>query len=242
MEPTLVGGNCRFRRVKNHHSPSRIFYFKGVYHRFRARWLSPRLMKWMSSDPLLFAAGDANLSRGFSNDPINRNDPSGLFSFKINFDRGWVAGNMDVVNTSDYVGYSSKITGGGVNISLDYRDPPFVSCSDGKCTDYEFIQMVTATSNDYNLPTDQAFNDPGGYMATDNDPYYHFVDELDATTLMWGRSFYDTPRRHKSGSWNATLTVVCIKSNGSTVNLGTINYGFNIDQNSLVTPTWPYKN
>ena len=42
------------------------------------RWYNPRIGQWMSEDPIGFAAGDANLRRYVSNDPVNKVDPSGL--------------------------------------------------------------------------------------------------------------------------------------------------------------------
>ena len=56
----------------------RAFDMDANAYNFRARWYSPKLMKWMSLDPMLYKAGDENLTRGFSNDPINSVDPSGM--------------------------------------------------------------------------------------------------------------------------------------------------------------------
>ncbi|WP_406697219.1 RHS repeat-associated core domain-containing protein [Singulisphaera sp. Ch08] len=42
-----------------------------------ARWYDPSTSRWMSQDPLGFAAGDPNLYRYVFNDPINLTDPSG---------------------------------------------------------------------------------------------------------------------------------------------------------------------
>ncbi|MBX9627998.1 MAG: RHS repeat-associated core domain-containing protein [Gemmataceae bacterium] len=39
---------------------------------------SPTLGRWVTQDPIGFAAGDANLYRFVGNDPINKTDPSGL--------------------------------------------------------------------------------------------------------------------------------------------------------------------
>ncbi|MBX7166849.1 MAG: AHH domain-containing protein [Pirellulales bacterium] len=46
----------------------------------RARWYSPHAGRWMSEDPLGFAAGDANLIRYVGNQPTLLVDPSGLKS------------------------------------------------------------------------------------------------------------------------------------------------------------------
>ena len=42
------------------------------------RWYDPDLKQWASEDPKGFAAGDPNLRRYVSNDPVNKLDPEGL--------------------------------------------------------------------------------------------------------------------------------------------------------------------
>ncbi len=49
----------------------------GLYD-YRNRFYHPGLGRFMQSDPLGFAAGDANLFRYCGGDPVNRTDPSGL--------------------------------------------------------------------------------------------------------------------------------------------------------------------
>ncbi|XZE43940.1 RHS repeat domain-containing protein [Pirellulaceae bacterium SH467] len=44
----------------------------------RARWYDPQTGRWLSQDPIGFAAGDANLYRYVGNHPSYANDPSGL--------------------------------------------------------------------------------------------------------------------------------------------------------------------
>ncbi|WP_162006893.1 RHS repeat protein, partial [Roseimaritima sediminicola] len=44
----------------------------------RARWYDPTTGRWLSQDPIGFAAGDANLYRYVGNGPTTRIDPSGL--------------------------------------------------------------------------------------------------------------------------------------------------------------------
>jgi RHS repeat-associated protein len=45
----------------------------------RARYYHPSTARWMSQDPLGFSAGDTNLYRYVSGNPVNYKDPSGLF-------------------------------------------------------------------------------------------------------------------------------------------------------------------
>jgi len=46
----------------------------------RARWYAPSQGRWISQDPIGFAAGDANLYRYVGNGPTTKTDPSGLQS------------------------------------------------------------------------------------------------------------------------------------------------------------------
>jgi RHS repeat-associated protein len=45
---------------------------------YRARWYDPRLGRFLTRDPLGFAAGDPNLYRYVHNDPFDAVDPTGL--------------------------------------------------------------------------------------------------------------------------------------------------------------------
>jgi RHS repeat-associated protein len=61
--------------------------FTGRYHdaltgytHHQNRWFDPRLGKWISEDPLSFAAGDINVTRYVGNAPLTYTDPTGLFA------------------------------------------------------------------------------------------------------------------------------------------------------------------
>ena len=45
------------------------------------RWYDPEIARWLSEDPISFAAGDANLYRYVSNNPAVKTDPSGLADY-----------------------------------------------------------------------------------------------------------------------------------------------------------------
>ena len=45
------------------------------------RWYDANTGRWISKDPIGFAAGDANLSRYVGNGPVNASDPSGLIIY-----------------------------------------------------------------------------------------------------------------------------------------------------------------
>ena len=53
-----------------------------THHQFR--WYDPQLGKWISEDPLGFAAGDINTTRYVANAPLTYTDPTGLIAVAIN--------------------------------------------------------------------------------------------------------------------------------------------------------------
>ncbi len=65
-------------------SPSRLKYTgreddgTGLYY-YRARYYDPAIGRFISEDPMGFAAGDVNFYQYTSNNPVNANDPSGNF-------------------------------------------------------------------------------------------------------------------------------------------------------------------
>ncbi len=52
-----------------------------THHQFR--WYDPQLGKWISEDPLGFAAGDINTTRYVANAPLSYTDPTGLIAVSI---------------------------------------------------------------------------------------------------------------------------------------------------------------
>jgi len=78
----------------------------------RARWYDPPTGRWLSQDPIGFAAGDANLYRYAGNGPTTKTDPSGLFGVDFHFytiysllrARGWEhQSSYEVAGWSQYV-------------------------------------------------------------------------------------------------------------------------------------------
>ena len=57
----------------------------GLYY-YRARWYDPVAGRFVSDDPVGFAAGDANLGRYVGNGPNNSTDPSGLEKVEVEAD------------------------------------------------------------------------------------------------------------------------------------------------------------
>jgi RHS repeat-associated protein len=60
----------------------------------RARYYDPKLGRWISQDPIGFAAGDTNLYRYVGNSPTNATDPSGLQEKHV--DPEYVAGREEL--------------------------------------------------------------------------------------------------------------------------------------------------
>ncbi len=48
------------------------------------RWYNPTIGRWLSKDPMSFAAGQANLYQYVGNDPTNGLDPTGLYDILAN--------------------------------------------------------------------------------------------------------------------------------------------------------------
>ncbi|WP_162006865.1 RHS repeat-associated core domain-containing protein [Roseimaritima sediminicola] len=78
----------------------------------RARWYDPTTGRWLSQDPIGFAAGDSNLYRYVGNQPTTKSDPSGLFGVDFHFytiyslfrARGWDhQTSYEVAGWSQYV-------------------------------------------------------------------------------------------------------------------------------------------
>ncbi|MCF6245659.1 MAG: RHS repeat-associated core domain-containing protein, partial [Sulfurovum sp.] len=61
---------------------AREFDREDLYY-YRARYYDPTLGRFISSDPIEFLAGDFNFYRYVGNDPVNWNDPSGLFTDEL---------------------------------------------------------------------------------------------------------------------------------------------------------------
>lgn len=79
----------------------------GLYH-FRARYYSPALQRFISEDPMGFAAGDSNFYPYVGNDPLNYKDPSGQIP-------------VDTVADVGFIGYDlyQLATGGRKNLGAN---------------------------------------------------------------------------------------------------------------------------
>jgi RHS repeat-associated protein len=74
----------------------------------RARWYDPQTGRWLSQDPIGFAAGDANLYRYVGNSPTNATDPSGLYGEEWWNNSGW-----DYLNPFAYSAWAGNGIGYG---------------------------------------------------------------------------------------------------------------------------------
>jgi RHS repeat-associated protein len=93
----------------------------------RARYYDPQAGRWISEDPLGFAAGDTNVNRYVANSPVNFVDPSGrdLQSTFVSIDWDPDIGNAPLDEWKDYIeappdygdtqgGDDGNDTGGGI--------------------------------------------------------------------------------------------------------------------------------
>ena len=79
----------------------------GLYY-YRARWYDPKMGRFVSEDPMGFAAGDTNVSRYVGNSPTVRTDPTGLWSYEAHlkilnefFRRRWSDDNFTLEHRID---------------------------------------------------------------------------------------------------------------------------------------------
>jgi RHS repeat-associated protein len=81
-QPTILAPDWSTRGTSSYawvflHQGGRFDTVTGLYY-FRNRDFSPTLGRWINNDPMSYNAGDMNLYRDESNDPVNRCDPLGL--------------------------------------------------------------------------------------------------------------------------------------------------------------------
>ncbi len=70
--PALAASSNPFQFTGREHDPSGLYFM-------RNRYYSPTLSRFVSSDPIGFGGGDANLFRYAGGDPVNSSDPLGTF-------------------------------------------------------------------------------------------------------------------------------------------------------------------
>ena len=87
-----------------------LYLFQGGYldgdlglYRFGARWYDPNDGRWISKDPMSFAAGDSDLYGYVHNGPTNATDPTGLWSWN-NFFIGATTATLVIAGTIAIVG------------------------------------------------------------------------------------------------------------------------------------------
>jgi RHS repeat-associated protein len=91
----------------------------------RARYYNPQAGRWISMDPVGFAAGDSDLYRYAGNNPIRNADPSGLTVKCKSFSGGFIfvmGGTLTVYKCSDECGNNGWVLGataqGGIGIGF----------------------------------------------------------------------------------------------------------------------------
>ena len=72
-----AGGSMPFSREHRYQFTGREYDGATGLHYYRARWYDSKTGRFMSEDPMGFAAGDSNLYRYCGNNPINMTDPFG---------------------------------------------------------------------------------------------------------------------------------------------------------------------
>jgi RHS repeat-associated protein len=80
-------------------------------HYYRARWYDADLGRFISEDPIGFAAGDVNLYGYVENDPVNGTDPTGLYEEDVHFYLTWYLASKNRCFSSAearYVAFSTQ--------------------------------------------------------------------------------------------------------------------------------------
>jgi RHS repeat-associated protein len=88
------------------------------FYEYRARAYNPTLGRFMSEDPIGFAAGDANLFRYCGGDPVNRIDPYGLEQETVMVGLG--VGIMITWGTNNGQSNFGMYVGAGVGVAYSY--------------------------------------------------------------------------------------------------------------------------
>ncbi|QGJ68593.1 Hypothetical protein PBC10988_2540 [Planctomycetales bacterium 10988] len=96
---------------------------------YRARWYDPATQRFLSEDPLGYAAGDTNLYRYAFNNPVNFTDPSGqLVATTIGAAGGFIGGFAYGAFTGNaenwwdralFGGLSGTLIGAGIGLTID---------------------------------------------------------------------------------------------------------------------------
>jgi len=88
--------------------------FTGLYNN-RARWYDPASGRFLSEDPIGFAAGDANLYRYCGNSPTNATDPTGEWIDRVvGAVVGAIHGALDVYAANPDASFWEYLTGAGL--------------------------------------------------------------------------------------------------------------------------------
>ncbi len=156
----------------------------GLYH-YDARYYDPATARFLSRDPLGFAAGDANLVRYAGNDPYGRTDPTGMstltaFGLQFGVTTGLKAGNVSLSNIAlgNASGglFSSSGTSSSSALSLAQILPPidtrsiFDRVGDYYQTPIRFSPNNISVPNGLLTPIDFSANTAGSTAATSAPP------------------------------------------------------------------------
>jgi len=89
----------------------------GLYY-YRARYYDPELGRFYTEDPLGFHAG-INFYAYVNNNPLNANDPTGLFEFDISFEQNMANAMNDAVDDLGYGGFDFDDISSGLDIQFE---------------------------------------------------------------------------------------------------------------------------
>lgn len=188
----------------------------GLYY-FRARYLDPRLGRFISRDPTGFDGGDINLYRAFHNDPINLWDPQGLDDRRggpLDIDRE--AGQPNFIEGENF-GWFTDIKGresrelGKTLARIKYRAKKFTAVKLGKC-DKNCDRYKWTYDGPMTVEVDRPI---WVYWHKIGEPYYHYkpdweyykatrkvrmvADKSETPYLIKDQEEYDRVGKHEEG-------------------------------------------
>jgi RHS repeat-associated protein len=220
----------------------------GLYY-FRNRYYSPELGRFISRDPIGYAAGDVNLYRFVGNGPYGGLDPMGLRIF--NFDEG-------TIETKEFIEWD-LIQGYWALDMMIFFKPKKDKCKG--CVSIRWVQKVISTNaprEGCKTPYVDPCPDPDGDGYFDTALKDYLLEEMFPTyresfsifsNVKTKESFrnsgikglHDRPGRPGLINiyWRAQTTATCVNKDGSVRGLGAIHWGFDINSSGVMTKWGP---
>ena len=161
----------------------------GMYF-YRARYMDPRLGRFISQDPLAFSAGDINIYAYVLNAPINYVDPYGLDVTVTLYEGAHGFGHTGIgVNTSSTEGFYPR-DGGGFRVIAGMDVPGIIKSDTAAQIDTITIHTTPEQDKQIQDEIDRAKASPPNYNLQSNNCAQKSADFLNAGGLNVPREKY----------------------------------------------------